>query len=157
MSALGIVREEPLLRGDCGRCHDCGGRLVRLLDGAEQCSGCSRVWRLLAHGWRGGVASGEVGACADLAACLPSPASGASPAVPSPLTVVATDGIAPAGPCSLAREADLVESEKAGTSVTYRLKVSVLEDTLLSFAETVGVGVGSRPGGKFKLATRRTK
>jgi DNA-binding transcriptional ArsR family regulator len=53
------------------------------------------------------------------------------------------------------READLVESEKAGTTVTYSLKVSVLEDTLLSFAETVGVGVHS--GGKLKLTTRRAK
>ena len=53
------------------------------------------------------------------------------------------------------READLVESEKVGTSVTYSLKLSVLEDALLSFAETVGVGV--RAGGKLKLATRRVK
>ena len=53
------------------------------------------------------------------------------------------------------READLVESEKAGTSVTYRLKLSVLEDALLSFAETVCVGV--RSGSRLKLATRRAK
>ena len=53
------------------------------------------------------------------------------------------------------READLVESEKVGTSVTYSLKLSVLEDALLSFAETVGVG--ARSGGKLKLATRRIK
>ena len=33
------------------------------------------------------------------------------------------------------READLVESERAGTSITYSLKLSVLEDALLSFAE----------------------
>ena len=53
------------------------------------------------------------------------------------------------------READLVELEKVGTSVTYSLKLSVLEDALLSFAETVGVGV--RSGGRLKLATRRGK
>jgi DNA-binding transcriptional ArsR family regulator len=53
------------------------------------------------------------------------------------------------------READLVGSEKAGTSVTYSLKLSVLEDALLSFAETVGVG--ARPGRRLKLATRRVK
>lgn len=53
------------------------------------------------------------------------------------------------------REAELVESEKAGTSVTYSLKVSVLEDALLSFAETVGVGV--RSGGKLTLAARKGK
>jgi DNA-binding transcriptional ArsR family regulator len=53
------------------------------------------------------------------------------------------------------RAADLVESEKIGTSITYRLKLSVLEDALLSFAETVGLGVRSRGG--LKLATRRGK
>jgi DNA-binding transcriptional ArsR family regulator len=53
------------------------------------------------------------------------------------------------------READLVQSEKVGTSITYSLKLSVLEDALLSFAETVGVGV--RSGGRLKLATRRVK
>ena len=53
------------------------------------------------------------------------------------------------------READLVSSDKVGTTVTYSLKVSVLEDALLSFAETVGVGM--RTGGKLKLATRRPK
>ena len=51
------------------------------------------------------------------------------------------------------READLVRSEKAGTSITYSLKLSVLEDALLSFAETVGVG--ARGGGRPKFATRR--
>jgi DNA-binding transcriptional ArsR family regulator len=53
------------------------------------------------------------------------------------------------------READLVESEKLGTSISYSLKVSVLEDALLSFAETVGVGVRSER--KLKLAARRVK
>ena len=53
------------------------------------------------------------------------------------------------------READLVESEKAGTSVTYRLKLSVLEDALLGFAETVGVGV--HLSGRPKLSTRSVK
>jgi DNA-binding transcriptional ArsR family regulator len=51
------------------------------------------------------------------------------------------------------READLVQSEKVGTVITYSLKISVLEDALLSFAETVGVG--ARSSGKLKLATRR--
>ena len=53
------------------------------------------------------------------------------------------------------READLVDSEKVGTTITYSLKVSVLEDALLSFAETVGIGAPS--GVKPRLATRRIK
>src|SRR5215510_4341304 len=37
------------------------------------------------------------------------------------------------------QEADLIEAEKQGRSVLYRLKLSVLEDALLSFAHTVGL------------------
>jgi DNA-binding transcriptional ArsR family regulator len=40
---------------------------------------------------------------------------------------------------AILREADLIESNKQGTSITYRLKISVLEEALLAFAETVGV------------------
>lgn len=36
------------------------------------------------------------------------------------------------------READLVASEKHGKSITYQLKLSVLEDALLGFASAFG-------------------
>ena len=39
------------------------------------------------------------------------------------------------------REANLVDARKSGKTVTYRLKLSVLEDALLSFAERFGIGV----------------
>jgi DNA-binding transcriptional ArsR family regulator len=39
------------------------------------------------------------------------------------------------------REANLVEASKSGTVITYMLKVSVLEEALLAFAETVGIGL----------------
>lgn len=42
---------------------------------------------------------------------------------------------------AILREADLVEAHKSGTVITYMLKVSVLEEALLAFAETVGVGL----------------
>jgi DNA-binding transcriptional ArsR family regulator len=42
---------------------------------------------------------------------------------------------------AILREADLVEANKSGTVITYMLKVSVLEEALLAFAETVGVGL----------------
>ena len=42
---------------------------------------------------------------------------------------------------AILREADLVEASKSGTVITYMLKVSVLEEALLAFAETVGVGM----------------
>ena len=37
------------------------------------------------------------------------------------------------------READLVEAERHGKQVMYRLKLSVLEDALLTFAGTFGM------------------
>jgi DNA-binding transcriptional ArsR family regulator len=37
------------------------------------------------------------------------------------------------------READLIESERHGRTIIYRLKISVLEDALLAFAQTFGI------------------
>lgn len=39
------------------------------------------------------------------------------------------------------KEADLVHTEKAGKSVIYHLKLSVLEEALLGFAQSFGIGV----------------
>src|SRR5262249_28723581 len=36
-------------------------------------------------------------------------------------------------------EADLIAAEKSGRTILYQLKLSVLEDGLLSFAQTVGL------------------
>ncbi len=41
---------------------------------------------------------------------------------------------------SILQEAGLVEAEKNGRVVLYRLKMSVLEDALLGFAEVFGLG-----------------
>jgi|SRR5689334_1487779 len=38
------------------------------------------------------------------------------------------------------KDADLVEAEKAGKSVIYHLKLSVLEEALLGFAHSFGLG-----------------
>ena len=54
---------------------------------------------------------------------------------------------------SILREADLVESEKAGTTITYRLKLSVLEEALLTFSQAVGIGAAKPAKSK---STRRT-
>lgn len=40
------------------------------------------------------------------------------------------------------READLVDADKQGTTITYRLKLSVLEDALLGFSQAFGIGLG---------------
>jgi DNA-binding transcriptional ArsR family regulator len=42
------------------------------------------------------------------------------------------------------READLIKASKIGTSIIYQLKLSVLEDALLGFAQLLGVGTGER-------------
>ena len=39
------------------------------------------------------------------------------------------------------READLVDAEKNGRTITYRLKLSVLEDALLGFAQAFGLDI----------------
>jgi DNA-binding transcriptional ArsR family regulator len=39
---------------------------------------------------------------------------------------------------SVLLEADLIEARKHGRTILYRLKLSVLEDALLSFVQTVG-------------------
>jgi DNA-binding transcriptional ArsR family regulator len=39
------------------------------------------------------------------------------------------------------READLIAAERHGKSITYRLRLSVLEDALLKFAQTFGIGL----------------
>jgi len=39
------------------------------------------------------------------------------------------------------RQAELVRSEKNGTSITYWLNASVLEGALLAFADTVNIGL----------------
>jgi DNA-binding transcriptional ArsR family regulator len=46
---------------------------------------------------------------------------------------------------SVLREADLVDARKQGTTITYRIKLSVLEDALLGFAQTFGFGSDAEP------------
>ena len=50
------------------------------------------------------------------------------------------------------READLVASEKDGKSVVYHLKMSVLEEALLTFAQTFGWDLQEKQTGKARGA-----
>lgn len=52
------------------------------------------------------------------------------------------------------READLVHAEKAGKSVIYHLKLSVLEEALLGFAHSVGVGANAPKAARKKEVPR---
>ncbi len=51
------------------------------------------------------------------------------------------------------READLVHVEKAGKSVIYHLKLSVLEEALLGFANSFGLGMEPSAASKTKMET----
>lgn len=46
------------------------------------------------------------------------------------------------------KEADLIEGEKIGKQIIYHIKMSVLEDALLSFAEAVGMEIKPQPSRK---------
>ncbi|QQQ19034.1 winged helix-turn-helix transcriptional regulator [Brevundimonas vitis] len=48
------------------------------------------------------------------------------------------------------KEADLVHAEKVGKSVIYHLKLSVLEDALLGFVQSFGMGASSPEPSKGK-------
>lgn len=55
------------------------------------------------------------------------------------------------------READLVESEKLGREVVYRLKLSVLEEAFLSFAQAFGFSPKAQPEPAQSAETHSTK
>jgi DNA-binding transcriptional ArsR family regulator len=59
---------------------------------------------------------------------------------------------------SVLADADLIEAEKSGRSIVYRLKMSVLEDALLGFAQTLGwrMAPHTRPQ-PARAAGRRTR
>lgn len=44
---------------------------------------------------------------------------------------------------SVLREADLIDAHKQGTTITYRLKLSVLEEALLGFSQAFGFGAAA--------------
>ncbi len=48
------------------------------------------------------------------------------------------------------REAGLVETHRQGSSVIYELQLSVLEDALLGFADSFGIGREPAPNGAPK-------
>jgi DNA-binding transcriptional ArsR family regulator len=53
--------------------------------------------------------------------------------------------------------ADLIEAEKTGRSITYRLKMSVLEEALLEFAHTFGWEIKSVGARAAHVSPRRSR
>lgn len=58
---------------------------------------------------------------------------------------------------SVLQEAGLIEAEKDGRTVLYRLKMSVLEDALLGFADALGVESGGKGRTKRNRISLRKK
>ena len=52
------------------------------------------------------------------------------------------------------RAAGLIAADKQGTTITYSLQLSVLEDALLGFTDALGVGV-RRPPPRARLTARQ--
>jgi DNA-binding transcriptional ArsR family regulator len=62
------------------------------------------------------------------------------------------------GHFAVLREAELIEAEKTGTTITYRLKMSALEDALFSFTQAFEIELKTRPSqapvlGRIKQTT----
>jgi DNA-binding transcriptional ArsR family regulator len=55
------------------------------------------------------------------------------------------------------REANLIESEKSGKVVMYRLNLSVLEDALLCFPQVFGIGASRSPAPAKGMAVLRRR
>jgi DNA-binding transcriptional ArsR family regulator len=55
------------------------------------------------------------------------------------------------GHFAILREADLISAEKKGTTITYRLNLSVLEEALLGFAQVFGIGVSKAPAARRRV------
>jgi len=57
---------------------------------------------------------------------------------------------------SVLKEADLIYAEKEGTTITYRIRLSVLEDALLDFAEAFGweLAAGPKRARRVKIVER---
>ena len=53
-------------------------------------------------------------------------------------------------------EADLIEADKQGRSILYRLKMSVLEDALLGFTQTLGWNMAPRRATRGPVKTAPT-
>ncbi|MDG2523708.1 autorepressor SdpR family transcription factor [Caulobacter segnis] len=53
------------------------------------------------------------------------------------------------------KEADLIHAEKAGKSIIYHLKLSVLEEALLGFVHSFGLGEEAPEAAKTKAETAR--
>lgn len=62
------------LRHHCGRCHECGLPLRKVLDGEEYCAQCHAYQRYVSHGWTGNALDDYRDECPPPADCYEPPA-----------------------------------------------------------------------------------
>ena len=55
------------------------------------------------------------------------------------------------------QEADLIEAEKSGRTILYSLRMSVLEEALLGFAQTLGWDLETRASARLRGKTGRSR
>ena len=55
------------------------------------------------------------------------------------------------------QDADLIEAEKSGRTILYRLKMSVLEEALLGFAQTLGWDMDKRSAARNAGRSTRSR
>ena len=55
------------------------------------------------------------------------------------------------------QDADLIEAEKSGRTILYRLKMSVLEEALLEFAQTLGWDMETRASARDRRRSGRAR
>jgi ArsR family transcriptional regulator, repressor of sdpIR and other operons len=58
---------------------------------------------------------------------------------------------------SVLQNAGLIEAEKNGRTIVYRLRMSVLEEALLGFAQTVGWDIKAQGGARRAALKSRTR
>ena len=58
---------------------------------------------------------------------------------------------------SVLQEAGLIEAEKSGRVIFYRLRMSVLEEALLGFADAFGIQTATKPRVKRKRPALRSR
>ena len=55
------------------------------------------------------------------------------------------------------REAGLVDATKQGTTITYRIKMSVLEEALFGFSQALGIGISDEKRAEDEAAPQAGK
>lgn len=55
------------------------------------------------------------------------------------------------------REAGLVDATKQGTTITYRIKMSVLEEALFGFSQALGIGISDEQRAEDEAAPQAGK